>query len=130
MIHIHSDEEKGALHNAVRASPGMALDIRIKKKVKSSVPFPYTNCTLDSQAIDPAVCEKRCLSAVIASECCGQDLDALAGNVSWYAENNEEKTQGMSWLGFRHRQGGRPAGLARLHRRIFARASALHSNST
>ena len=94
MIHIHGDEEKGALHNAIRASPGMALDIRRKKKVTSSIPFPYTNCTSDSQAIDPEACEKRCVSAMIASKCCGQDLDALAG--LWAQYKSSLRTHGMT----------------------------------
>jgi hypothetical protein len=84
MVHIHGDEEKGALHNAIRASPGMALDIRIRKKSKSSVSYPYTNCTADTKAIDPGVCEKRCLSAMIASECCAQDLDVFAGRLPYF----------------------------------------------
>jgi len=45
LLHIHSPEEKGALHKALRVSPGMAIDVRLQKTVISSA--RYVNaCTV------------------------------------------------------------------------------------
>ncbi|KAJ1469837.1 hypothetical protein T484DRAFT_1850197 [Baffinella frigidus] len=55
-------------------------EVRLRiKEVQMSDMYPFTNCTMDPNAIEPELCETECIQKTIAERCCDSSIDPLAG---------------------------------------------------